>query len=130
MSTHKVAPLAILHSVEPPKIKPELTSLVVTATSRSQRAVIDFLIKISSIDIFIRNNQNESVYDIAAERADLTTCEQIEPFERTQWATRYPNGISYSPQSWPFLANNPNQSSLIQPWYTMQYRALSLKMHV
>jgi hypothetical protein len=74
----------------------ELTHFVVTATSRSQRAVIDFLINVPSIDLFIANTQNESVYDIAAEKADLLTCELIERLERTQWATRHPNGTSYS----------------------------------
>ena len=67
-----------------------------TATSRSQRAVIDFLIKVPSIDLLIPNTQKESIYDIAAEKADLLTCELIEPFERTQWAARHPNGTAYS----------------------------------
>jgi hypothetical protein len=67
----------------------------VTATSRGQQAVIDFLIKAASIDLFIRNTQNESVYDIAAEKTDLLTCELIEPFEHMQWATGHPNGTSY-----------------------------------
>jgi hypothetical protein len=54
---------------------------------------------VPSIDLFIRNLQNESAYDIAAEKGDLTTCNLIESFERVQWAKTNPNGIFHFPSA-------------------------------
>jgi len=48
---------------------------------------------VASIDVFVRNLQNESVYDIAAEKGDLTACNLIESVERRQWVETNPNGI-------------------------------------
>ena len=68
-----------------------------TAASRSHRAVLDLLITSPDIDLFIKNLQRESVYDIAAEKGDLVTCELIERCERAQWTRRHPNrtGLLY-----------------------------------
>jgi hypothetical protein len=63
----------------------------VTAASRSHRAVLDLLIASPYIEIFVKNLQQESVYDIAAEKGDLVTCNLIERCERDQWIKRHPN---------------------------------------
>ena len=65
-----------------------------TAASRSHRAVLDLLITAPDIDLFIKNLQHESLYDIAAEKGDLVTCELIERCERAQWTKRHPNRTS------------------------------------
>jgi hypothetical protein len=53
---------------------------------------LEFLLVLPSTDIFARNVQGESVYDIAAEKGDLQTCELIERYERMQWPEARPNG--------------------------------------
>ena len=68
-----------------------------TAASRGHRPVLDFLLTLPSIDLFVRNIQNELVYDIAAERGDLTACEFIERFERAQWSKSQPHGYFLLP---------------------------------
>jgi hypothetical protein len=55
----------------------------VTAASRGHRDIIEFLAGVPSIDLFTQNIQNESVYDIAAEKGDLQTCQILESFERS-----------------------------------------------
>ena len=62
-----------------------------TAASRSHRAVLDLLIASPDIDLFVKNLQQESVYDIAAEKGDLVTCELIGRCERDHWTKRHPN---------------------------------------
>lgn len=59
--------------------------------------VIKYLISVPPIDLFVRNFQNESVYDIAAEKGDLATCDLIESFERVQWIKSNSDG-SFSPR--------------------------------
>lgn len=65
-----------------------------TAASRGHRAVLESLIAAPSIDLFARNLQNETVYDIAAEKGDLIACELIERHERARWSDTHPDGDS------------------------------------
>lgn len=69
-------------------------NLVVNAASRGHRSVLEFLIALPAIDWSIRNVQNESVYDIAAGKGDLSTCEWIENFERENWLQSNPDGAA------------------------------------
>jgi len=69
----------------------------VTAASRGHTNVLEFLLTVEAIDVFLRNKQNESVYDILAEKQDLATCTLIEQLERTQFAKSHPNGTSHPP---------------------------------
>ena len=62
------------------------------AASRNHKEVLDLLMVSADIDIFVTNLQNESVYDIAAEKANVIMCEQIERCERAQWIKRHPTG--------------------------------------
>lgn len=80
MSTLKAAQLAIPLSVRPSLAKPAKMSVI--AVSRSHNAVIELLVTLPSIDLFIKNVQGESGYDIAAEKGDLIICELIECFEK------------------------------------------------
>jgi hypothetical protein len=68
------------------------SNLAVNAVSRGHRSVLEFLIALPAIDWSIRNRQNESVYDIAAGKGDLSTCECIENFERENWSHFNPDG--------------------------------------
>lgn len=90
MSTLKAALPAIRPSVNPTKIYN--LNHIVTAASRNHTDVLEFLICLPSINLFVRNLQNETVYDIVAERGDLASCELIEQFERVHWAEAHPNG--------------------------------------
>jgi hypothetical protein len=64
----------------------------VTAASRGHAQVVRLLATIPSNDFFVRNFQNETAYDIAAERMDLAMCELLESCERQQWTKTHPNG--------------------------------------
>jgi ankyrin repeat protein len=66
----------------------------VTAASKGHRSVVEFLLSLPAIDIFARNLQNETAYDIAAERGDITIYEEIEAHERHVWMTKNPNSKS------------------------------------
>jgi len=67
----------------------------VIAASRRQHAVLTFLLNLPNINLFVRNWRNETVYDIAAEKADLSMCTQIESHERSLFGTLYTGGIFY-----------------------------------
>ena len=99
-----------------------------TAASRSHGTVIHFLTSVASIDLLVRNLQNESVYDIAAEKGDLITCNLVESIERRQWAETNPNGI------FPLISSLADafllQSDIIRLPYTASSLALSWNMHV
>jgi hypothetical protein len=55
---------------------------LVIAASRGHREIIAYLATLPSIDLFTQNLQNESVYDIAAEKGDLHSCQILERSER------------------------------------------------
>jgi hypothetical protein len=55
---------------------------LVIAASRGHREIIEYLATLPSIDLFTQNLQNESVYDIAAEKGDLYSCQILERSER------------------------------------------------
>ena len=58
--------------------------------------MLEFLIAVPSIDLFVSNLQNETVYDIAAEKGDLIACELIEWHERARWSDTHPDGDSHN----------------------------------
>ena len=64
---------------------------LVTAASKGHRSVVDFLLSVPAMDIFVRNLQNETAYDIAAERGDIKVYEEIEAHEGNVWARNNPN---------------------------------------
>jgi hypothetical protein len=55
---------------------------LVIAASRGHWEIIEYLAILPSIDLFILNLQSESVYDIAAEKGDLHSCQILERSER------------------------------------------------
>ena len=64
---------------------------LVTAASKGRSPVVEFLIGLSDLDIFARNLQNETAYDIAAERRDIKIYQQIEAQERRLWTKKNPS---------------------------------------
>jgi len=104
----------------------------VTAASRSHKAVLDLLITAPDIDLFIKNLQHESVYDIAAEKGDLVTCELIERYERAQWIKRHPNRtrpLFLRASSWTLADLLMIQSNMMVAHCIRSFPALLLKMH-
>jgi len=69
----------------------------VTAASRGNIDVIEFLASSESADLFIQNFQNETVYDIAAEKGDLLMCHLISEHEQLQWTKSHSSGTTLPP---------------------------------
>jgi hypothetical protein len=57
---------------------------------------VEFLLSLPAVDILARNLQDETAYDIAAERGDIKIYEEIEAHERHLWTTKNPNRTSLS----------------------------------
>jgi hypothetical protein len=64
----------------------------VIAASRGQSNVLDYFLQLPSIDLFARNLQNETAYDIVAQKQDLLSCQKIEHRECVVWSLQYPDG--------------------------------------
>lgn len=85
----------------------DLTTVI--AASRRHYEILTFLLNLSSIDLFARNLRNETVYDIAAEKADIFMCNVIEERERLLWSTTdregtcFPLPISYISEAYDFF---------------------------
>jgi hypothetical protein len=98
----------------------------VTAASKGCSSVVEYLLTVAGLDIFARNLQNETAFDIAAERADIRIYQTIEAHERHLWAKKNP--IRKSIHLLPLTCLV--QGRMFPPIFIMSSHTKLLRMHV